>query len=510
MTNDLTDILGELYAIDPGLKEFERELIPLIKTLQSSDPVRPPDERFVAELRSRLQQRAVALTEARASSDSISIFPFMNKLLFAIGGAVAAVVIAVPATYYAIRQPGMQSVTQSDGAKTDLFAYQVTPEGEKAFGNLSTVAAATRNQSGGGGGGLGGTPMIDQSGNAEASMVMGTDPAAAPMPADAKMIAPGMIAPEYTRYEYVYDGDLSASVQEKVDVLKRQKNARSLPFSSIAGSFDIGAVDMSSFDGTSVESINLVQDRQYGYTINLQFNEGMFSVNQNWERWPHPEQDCRDEACYKKFRLTIDQIPSDDALIAVADAFMQEHGIDLSGYGKPEVDNLWKREYERAADKSQAWVPDTQRVIYPQLVEGRPVYDEGGAKLGISVGVHVREKKVSDVWGIAGRQYLKSAYDGGTAEDVKNFLVRMSAMPGYMPPETKSKTVKVQLGEPVVGYAKFYRYENNTNDELIVPSLVFPITNAEGEMIWRQTLVVPLARELLNRDASMIDPRPMM
>jgi hypothetical protein len=87
------------------------------------------------------------------------------------------------------------------------------------------------------------------------------------------------------------------------------------------------------------------------------------NIDANWEQWPQSK--CTTEACYKNEQVKIGDIPADDVLIGIARDFVSEHGIDLSHYGDPEVDNSWKRDYERATDTSLAYVPDTQRVVFP-------------------------------------------------------------------------------------------------------------------------------------------------
>jgi hypothetical protein len=252
-----------------------------------------------------------------------------------------------------------------------------------------------------------------------------------------------------------------------------------------------------------VDNLTIAQDTDRGYMVNLMLRDGTVNISANWEKWPHPEQDCRDEACYAKYRTKITDLLSQEQLLQIAGAFVSEHGIDVSHYGAPEVDETWKRDYDRAQDKAQAYVPDAQTVVYPLLTEGRPVFDQGGAKQGIRVNVNVRQKLVSDVWGIQNLQYLRSDYAALSGSgDVLDYLAHLDRMaPDAYPQGMKVKRVKVTLGEPTLGYASYFTYENAQTRELIVPALLFPVQNvADGQYLWQQTIAVPLAKDLLKQN----------
>ena len=151
MTTDVQSILGDLYDIDPGLREHEAHLIPLIRTLQSRNPGQEPDERFVAELRSRLQAKAAELSEERPSAS-------LHKFFYLFGGAFAALIIGVPVTYYAVSGPtsapmaGMKMVmnetvaTPEDASST--FNSQMADDAPALGMGLATRSAVTPQQRG--------------------------------------------------------------------------------------------------------------------------------------------------------------------------------------------------------------------------------------------------------------------------------------------------------------------------------------------------------------------------
>lgn len=522
MTTDLRTILEEIYALDPELRTKEQELVPIIETLMKHDPSRAPDGKFVEELRSQLKSHAVTLSSMQhASSWS------MRNVQFAFGGAVLATLILAPAAYLMMNKGG--TTLTSTGEQTGpMFAYSVTKESEHAFGDLTSAAAtpATFGESGlgrGGGGEAaafpdGSTVQGDQN---PAPATAGAEPANLARPqsggggGDAKM----MIYPpqEMTRYAYKIDGDIPLG-QKTVTVYKRDKKAPNVSIGGILKSFNVGAVDLGVFDGAVMDSVNFTQDKPYGYTVNVMLSEGAVNISQNWPRWPHPENDCQTDACFAKYRLTPSDIPADDVLIDIAKTFATDYKIDLSHYGAPVIDNMWRIDYENAADKTYAYVPESQGVIFPLLIDGKPVVDDNGSFNGISMGVSVREKKVTGVSGLISQKYLASDYAGVTnADDVKAYIDAMMN-PSMMPMAaesgstegTKTKTVTVTLGAPTVGLLRTYVFDKNgVTDELIVPALIFPVKNvSDGSNLYRTSVVVPLAKEMLDR-ATQNRPIPL-
>jgi len=492
MTPSIQSFLTELYEIDPDLRAHEAELIPLIELLLKNNPGTEPDEAFVTRLRMQLRERASSLTEHRSSP--LSRFLTMTNLSYAFGGAVAAVLITVPAVYYATH--GLPGIQTGAPESAPLFTYSVTDTSPNAFGDLSNVQTAGGRGGAGGGGGMGGDAQQPMADGATTEGYDATNRAQS----DKMMIYP----PEgFTQYTYVYEGELPA-LEESVGVLKREKKISGPAIESLASAFNVGLLDLKSFAGARVDNITFTQDKQYGYMVGVSMTEGMVSVNQNWMRWPNPTSKCRDEACYNSFRIKPSDIPADDVLIGLARDFIGEYNVDTSHYGEPEVDKNWMREYERATDKSQAYVPETVNVLFPLLVDDQPVYDQSGNKTGLSVGISVRDKRVASLWGLQNQNYTRSTYTGVTdAAAIKDYLKNVNSYPiDTMLRDAKVTNVSVTLGEPTVGYALSYSYDESKNEsqELIVPSLFFPVkSTSNNEPLWVQNVVVPLAKDLLDQ-----------
>lgn len=500
MNQHIQTVLDELYQLDPELRTQEAELLPILTKLLETKPDAEPDDAFVQRLRVMLRDKA-----ALQPSPSRSLFSFltMPSLNYAVTGAVLGAVITGPVVYGIMQSGGISTLPATGEKGTALFSYSVEDAGNRAFGDLSTVAEGTAYGRSQGGGGMGGAPGID------AAVPMNADvPAGSSVDQKIMPFPPG----ELTQYNLKFEGEMPALSAGQIEVLKRQKGVSSADVATIMRSFNTGLIDLGTFRNARADMISFYQDAPFGYVTTVSFREGNISINANWEKWPHPEAECRDEACFQRMRLKINDVPSDDAILGVAESFVREHGIDLSQYGEPEVDNLWRRNYEQTPDKNQFYIPDQIRVIYPLLVEGKPVYDEGGAKSGISIGVNIREKKVADAWGIMDQKYLKSAYPAVTdAAKITAYLENQGKMDtSWMPEGTKVKNVDVTLGTPELGYVKMYNYENNQSEELIVPALVFPVTNVPaGEIYYRDSVTVPLAADILEKASQMPDPRPL-
>ncbi len=333
---------------------------------------------------------------------------------------------------------------------------------------------------------------------------------------DTKMIAPDSMIYRPQVFKYTIDGEIPALTETQVQVLRRNKVITTADAQAILNAFNLGSIDLSSFRGLKTDSISLYQDQKNGYSMYISFREGSVSLNQNWEMWDHPESKCTTEACYQQYRIKESDIPADDVLIGIANDFIDAHDIDLSQYGEPEVDNNWRGTYETmsVSDRAMFWFPENARVVYPLLVDGKPVYEQGGVKAGISVGVHVRQKKVTDVYGIMSLNFTRSTYEAATTSGaVMDFLNKSgNNYGGGMPPNTVPETVNITLGAPTLGYTKVYNYESGVSDELIVPALIFPVKDVpEGTYYYQTSITVPLAKELMEKLLFQYPmPMPMM
>jgi hypothetical protein len=481
MTASPQSLLQELYEIDPSLREHEADLVPLLRTLLANDPAQKPSATFVKKLRTELATRADAsmrgAVEHAVSYDSPS--GFFSRFAFAVAGAVAAVFIAVPTTvqFMKDRQPIAPITDDGSGApmgENDIVAATPSPDAKIAQPTPGATPYSARPQSGGGGDAMMNNPV-------------------------STLIAP------WNPVKYRLEGELPTFPTGDVTVLTRKPVSRSVAFASIQNAFKDADIDLSTFDDLTVETVTLAQKKPFGYIINISMADGSVAINQAWDQWPHPENDCRDEACYQRLMPKPSDIPADAELIRIAGAFLAAHDIDVSSYGTPVVDDAWRIAYDSMEGKRYAWIPDTLRVIYPLIVDGKPVIDAGGEPAGISVQVSIRHDRVTDAWGFTTNQFDRSQEEAVTTRaDVEKFL----GMAGSQTPDAQT----IALSNPTRGFVRLYEYTDGTNTEKLVPALIFRVTGAPDSLgYYQRTVAVPLVKNLLDQATIPlpIDPIPL-
>ncbi len=475
--NTLESILKDLYEIDPELKTHETELVPLLQKLLAENPGQAPTPAFVQKLRKELNVRAFAMqngaVEHAVSYDAPS--SLFQRFAYAFSGAALALVIGVPVTLQLANNAQTDFYANPEMAMEDGARNQAISDVDTPSPTANNPAYAIRPQSGGGGG-------------------------------DDKMAAGGLslIAP-WSPVKYRLEGDLPTLPTGEVTVLERTFGALNIPFSSIQNAFDDVSIDLSSFDGTTVESVSLSQKRPFGYMINVSMTDGSVSINQMWDQWPHPESTCQTEECYRSHQPKISDVPGDAVLIQISNAFLNDHDIDVSGYGAPVVDHVWRDQYNAMEDKRNAWVPESVRVIYPLLVDGEMVIEAMGEPAGLSIQVSIKHKRVSDAWGLTTYNFTREDHEAvSDRASIEKFL----SQAGSQTPDAKTVT----LSNPTMGLVRLYTYENNRSRELYVPALIFKITGVPADIgYYQQTIAVPLAKDLLDQAMPPIpiDPIPM-
>ncbi|MFA7682508.1 MAG: hypothetical protein WCX61_05785, partial [Candidatus Peribacteraceae bacterium] len=299
-----------------------------------------------------------------------------------------------------------------------------------------------------------------------------------------------------------YEGDPLVLEDDSLGVLKKLlPQASSVTFPNALS--DI--IDLRSFPGGTVSYFSIKQDKPRGYTVGVNLQDGVVSINQNWETWDHPENDCQTPECYEQYALQLSDLPDDETLYAIADAFLREHGVDVSHYGSPILNDYWRRQNARATLPEEQIIPGAAEVIYPLLIDGESVYEQHGVPAGISVSINMQQKAVSDIWNLGTQNFERSSYPAVTDADaillyIKAFGQRFSMEP---PPGRTAETVTIVMGTPLHGFTRMYRMVGDHQEELLVPALIFPVTSMENAPVYfdRQNIVVPLVAEfLVNQD----------
>jgi hypothetical protein len=499
MQNNIEQILANLYQSDPSLKQHDAALRKLVADLMVLKPNTQFDEQFKHELRRRL----MAMAETNESSRSSSLTSNFMKRFQLVGAGMALIALLVASAWY------LNGVDKSPNNFTTLLSGpKIIRADDNAFGSLAGLQSAGRGQGGGGNAAMADNGMAVAPSAAEGSSI----------PVDGKMIAPAPI-----NIRYVYNGEELTLVQDKVDVLKRVKNEQNSGLSDFINRISLGLVDLNSFDNSQLQSFTFVENREKGYMVTVQMNEGSVNINEYWEKWPQLtcaaiSSDTMPTRCPEPKRLKPEDIPADEVLINAANAFLDEHGIPRQNYGTPVVNKEWRNYFLRlpASEQATYWIPDMMSVIYPLSLNGQEVHDESGNLSGMNVTVRISpDISVSSVWDLTTQNYQSSSYTAETDVARVMKLVEKGGFRNYYYMEPNAKTVDVELGTPEVSLVKLWNYKNNTNEELLVPALIFPVTKEPtpeevGPYGWyRKNVVIPLVKEILDNEDGGVRIMPL-
>ncbi|MBX4211176.1 MAG: hypothetical protein KW806_00025 [Candidatus Yanofskybacteria bacterium] len=313
----------------------------------------------------------------------------------------------------------------------------------------------------------------------------------------------GSIAPypgTYFVYKYVYKGTPITLPDKNVNVLRRVKGTGAIAsLGNLVNQLGLGLVNISSFGTLKPQSISLMQENSDGYNVFVDLIEGMISIQRQYgvDYYLSSKQPIQP--------IKITDMPADSVIIDIAKSFLSEHGISTADYGAPEVQNDWRIQYERmsAADRTQFYIPESVSVVFPQLIDGETVYEEGGATTGLMVPINVRNHRADGVWNLSSQKYEGSSYTAVTDVNKVMAAVEKGNFRNYPQPELSGNAVvkEIEVGTPIKGYVRIWNYDGGKNNELLVPSLMFPVTKIPADELyfWQRYVVIPLAQELLDQ-----------
>ena len=411
-----------------------------------------------------------------------------KKLSYALVGVVVIILVALPLIYQ-----------NQKGAVVDLSStIKISQLGSNAFGELTggTDQAMPDSEAVLG---RGASDMVN-----EAKLSVGAGGGGMPLPESAVQTV-GSFAPDrkVISYTYTYVGEEFTQEEAQLAVLKRVKGDQAAKqLGKILSQTNFDLVDLKAFSDLKVNSLNLYEDKDYGYSLYLSPQEGNISINKHWSKWPQPESRCLggepNQRCFEQNRLTEADLPADDEAIAVANDFLKQRNINTSVYGQPKVNNTWRIFYARAENKANYYFPETVSIVYPLVINDLTVYGEAKNEYGMMVSVDARTMKVSDVYGLNTQIYEGSLYDAETnVEEIIKFA-QDGGKQSYSPYGEVSKTINLELNTPALVYLRTWNYKTNGQqpDELLVPALIFPIVElpTEGDF-YQENIIVPLVKD---------------
>lgn len=427
-------------------------------------------------------------------------------------------VISLVLVFYqvSVKQTGKADPDQS-GAEVLVLAPQISELPASAFGTLNNVSSAGQSAAQDSAAGArsfakGGGLSVQ-----EGAISTGGASGGAPVPADRTVSSSGAVLdskiampynPEPISYNYLYEGEALNLADATLPVYRRVKGGNStMKLGEIIDRFDIGLIDWARFQEANLNSLSLSEDTDFGYNLDMNFAESTLSLSQNWQKWPHPEQACQDEACFRANRLTMADVLPDDEVLSIAKNFITGLGINTADYGEAEIQYAWREDYAKATDQANYYIPEEMGVIFPQKIKGQTVYESFGGKAGLMVSVNYKNKKVSSAYNLTSQNYEESQYDAMTDTEAVMSVLKKGGFQnyiGFMSENKEAKQVDVKLGTPTKELVKYYNYNEKTfvSEELFVPALVFPITNLNevGNNFYRKSIIIPLAKEIFAKE----------
>ena len=78
--------------------------------------------------------------------------------------------------------------------------------------------------------------------------------------------------------------------------------------------------------------------------------------------------------------------------------------------------------------------------------------------------------------------------------------------------QNNQKVIEVKIGTPTLSYVKIWQYNNNQNDELLVPAFIFPILEKPAvNYFYKDNIIVPLISDMLDSDNNpRVMPMPLV
>lgn len=441
MREEIRSILNDIYEIEPALKEKEAEVVKVIERLMSERPQAEPDAAFVARLR----------TELALQARGPVVSPWFSYTAFrgAVFGAALAVLVIVPilnSRTFFVAGLGMDQVVKDIGnnAFGAIGSDAISGPSAKSFSPES--GAVFRSDEGRGGG----------------------------------MAVSGFSAPSAAGggVKFKYSGSGMKLSEGSGIVFRREKGEEAeRDMARAIASLNFPMMDFGSWNGAKVGAIEISEDVPYGYIASINMTEGLINISPNWKRWPP-----RNEP-------SAVSLPSDEELIALADSFLDGHGISVGAYGDPIVD---KREFTVPSGQIGALsAPESVNVVYPLFIEGIPVFEDGGGMpYGLTVSVNVPEKRVSGAYNIASQIYTGSSYELVTDS---GRVIESVVAHGY---SGDGPAKVLTFGDPKRVLIRHVAYDEATgaSSELYIPAYLFEMENASAPND-PPSIIVPAVKE---------------
>lgn len=498
-------ILNDLYKIDSEFKKHEKKITKIIKELLLLQPDIKPDSKFVEDLKSMLQTEEKKIDkkkrdkEKNISKNYFTSFNFLFDLSRSFVIVSVLLLLVVSISFVKIQKNSSRFVRENNSRLDFLNGLQdsvIVKKGKYSFGNLysqstGSESAMLSSKIDGRAYGLGSGNVSMSAEAQEASFVTADDMSIMPMP---------------IKYNYIYTGGDFEMFESEEEVYKRVPLDLSRQFVNNFSTSGL-LIDAGKFNNVGVSNFSLMEDRDYGYNVSFYLEDGSVSLYKNWKKWPRVEELCggwQNYSCIENYRLSFNQVLSNEEVLTIANRFLLEYGVNLNSYGEGEVQNDWLKYYSLAEDKSSYYIPESISIVYPLKINNKTVYEEYGNKSGLLVEVDMREKKVSALYSLFYQNYESSTYE---TEGDREKIMELVYNGGYYPyydyfSEGNYESIDVELGAPSLELVKIWNYDESkmTSQELYVPAYVFPIiSQSKPSYFDRKNIIIPAVKDFFNR-----------
>lgn len=505
--NQLKTWLKELYKIDPQLAQFENQLIEIISQMKELQP----ETHFNADLAANIKAKLmIKINETKAEKEPKSAFSFnilkLKQSNYVYAGLAAVFVLALVAvistnpSFLRGGDSNVNSLSRDEGSSLSYSDWLERNQDDyaqledQAFGSLASLSGSDEGDS---------RKLMGQKElvtNESVSLMSDYEVGAI----NRGPVISGRMMMPFNSYSYRYQGEELILDSLEGDVYLRKSinnNADGLKLAKLVSGLNLKNISLAKFNNLQADSLVLSEDSENGLTIYLDFKAGSVNIYQNWDRWRALDESCgnNDLRCLNSFKVKIEDIPSDEALIAQTNEFLLKHKIDVSTYGEPLVDNTWRQDFTKSNDQANFYIPELVRVIYPFQVAGINVRDQSGDYIGVGVNVNVLHKVVSGLDNLSLNRFELSSYPLETdAQRIIAIAEKGGLGTASMGVYSDSEPIELGLGNPEFSYVNLWRYRNGRNEELLVPTLIFPVlVDSDLEYYGQRSVIVPLVKEML-------------
>lgn len=507
MNDSIKKILDEMYALDASLQTHEKELEKIINEILSTSPAITIDNAFLEQLRSRLDMRAHELTQTSSVLKSRTFMSFFSRPSIAFG-IIIAVLVVLPVLSVLFKSTSQQNehfvalkpTSQTNLEKNKFGSLALPIQDQQTMGKMSAPTA---------------TPSYSGGGNVNVGFGGGGGSAMGMIAPEIGTTEPGMIGRpyEYVSYRFAYKGDVLKLDEPTMTVYKKAiDNTSAQSLAQAIQNIGIATFDLTKLQNTRISYLTLSEDRDRGFVASINLDDNSFSLYANSPVWP-PLWKYSPEA--KKLGT-----PSDEEILALADSFIKKYNINLSGYGKGTVihnQNVYYMTPEPASTDGTTssimpiMAPTEMNVLYPLIIDGKEVIDQGGNGMGLNVNVNIPLRAVTGMGSIHSQKYEESAYDIETNMDKILSVAERGGMYGGYGDGGKIITVELETPTLQLMYYSLYNEKEQRSQELYIPAYVFPIKDPSTYLnLYQKYIIVPIVKEILESQNTVPSIKPMI